>query len=381
MKRNDLLAKLQLVAPALAPNDIVPILTHIWFTGSRIMAYNDKIGISAPFKSEFKGAIPGALLINMLKTSAVEEVDLSEDRDALRVKAGGAKLDLAMLPPESFAFKMPAVDKNNSIPLSDKFLAAIQTCMRSVGADTSDPDQLGVTIIPEEKKGVSLFASDIGTLSHVYLTQELNMDKRVILPALFCEQLLALTKEEKAALEIYPEQNYALAIIGGVSLWGRLVASDNPRDFFRVMDEHIPAGAKKKMVEVPAKLEQILERAVLLTETEKSATIVTVKGKTMEFFSRSNLHGHELRDVMTVDGHPEVRVVIDAKHLRSGYGNFGKMLITERCAIMSEDNSYYLVASRGEPPKPRKEEPKRNTPRKQKEDEFDVGGTDDEIPF
>src|SRR5688572_14425066 len=100
MKRNELIALLNAVKPALSNNDLIPVLSMFWFTGSEILAYNDQISIQVPFKSNFVGALPGATLLAMLNSSLAEEVDLTQKGQTASLAAGKTKLKLACLPPD-----------------------------------------------------------------------------------------------------------------------------------------------------------------------------------------------------------------------------------------------------------------------------------------
>jgi DNA polymerase III sliding clamp (beta) subunit (PCNA family) len=348
VKREELLAKLDLIAPAFG-NDIVPILTHIWFTGSRVVAFNDKIAISAPFQSEFKGAIPGPLTINLLKASGALDVEFATKGNSLTIKGASMDLRLAMLPAEDFSslFTMPK-PLGTSPKLSAPFLAAVEGCLRSVSADTSAPDYMGVTLIPRKDR-VELFSTNDNTLSYATVKAKDLLSSRAILSTPFCEQLIKLTKDEDARLEINTSKKYALACIGDVLLFGKLIESDKPFDYDSILDKHFPEGVEKKFVPMPTKMEQVLTRAVILTDAERTPTQVTVKnGKRMDFYCRSDLHGHEMHDYIDIK-HPSVDVMLDAKLLALGFGSFEEMLITDRCAIMAKGEQYYFVASRGVP--------------------------------
>jgi DNA polymerase III sliding clamp (beta) subunit (PCNA family) len=309
-----------------------------------MMAYNDRIGISLPFRSEFKGAIPGALAINWLKASKAEPLEFSSDGRDLVIKAASAKLRLAMIGPDAFVFTMPKMQDDGVKPLTDEFLDGLSGCMRSVSTDGSVADQLGITIIPEGRE-LLLFSTNNHTLSYVRMPSgAFSMRRRTILPAAFCEQLLALAKDDEARLVV--TDKCVQASIGDVMLYGRLIESAQPLDFRKLIDSHIPNGGIKKMIDIPTKLEHILMRATILTEAERTTTKITVRGDKMDFYCRSDLHGHEYKDVLQVKDHPQVEVSLDSKLLQLGYGYFDKMLLTDRCAIMAKDQSFYMVAAR-----------------------------------
>src|ERR1700757_1851266 len=94
MLRKEILDKVQTVSPALANNDLVPVLSHLWFTGTSLMAYNDQIAISVPCKTDFKVAVPGATFISLLKNTIAKEIELSVANDEMQIKAASSRLKL-----------------------------------------------------------------------------------------------------------------------------------------------------------------------------------------------------------------------------------------------------------------------------------------------
>jgi len=166
-ERLQLRDKLEAVAPALSSSDIIPIMSHYWFTGSHVMAYNDRIAINCICKTDFKGALPG-LLLQLLKASQAPKLELEykpADSEVL-FKLGSSRVRLAVLPPADFVFDMPALeDDANALKSTRKALVAgIAACLASVGNDTSMPEQLGVSILPGDDE-LHLFATNNATLS------------------------------------------------------------------------------------------------------------------------------------------------------------------------------------------------------------------------
>lgn len=345
MKRVDILRKLEVIAPALANTDLIPILKCFWFTGSTVLAYNDQIGLSIPFKSDLRGAIPGSLLMSLLKASRAENIEMSQEGTSLKVKAASARFKLTVMSSDDFVFKMPKPSDGGTVPKDSRkeLLAGIDVCLRSVSNDTSVPDQLGVTLIPSDKS-LLLFSTNNATLSHARIDVKGKLGSfRAILPTSFCEQLLRITKDSSFQLEINKE--YALAsTTDGVLLFGRLIEADQPLDFPALLEHHLPKGMKG-FVPIPSKMELVLERAAIITESEKLPTQISVgeDGKMM-FLSQSKTYG-EVSDVIMFEGHhPRVQAKVEAKLLRAGYGHFESILVTDRCAIMAGKNKYYMIA-------------------------------------
>jgi DNA polymerase III sliding clamp (beta) subunit (PCNA family) len=353
MKRTELLDSLQTVAPALARNNLIPIQSHLWFLGTHVMAYhhnmmtnNDQIAIKVPCKTDFVGAVPGEL-IDLLKNSKATDVELQplETEAALQIKAAGSQFKLSMLPSDSFVFTMPKLGKHilpvPIIPLLD----AIETCMRSVGSDQSNPQGMGITLIANDKS-VSLYSTNDATLSYAKVTADkpITWKGPVILSSSFCEQLLKLDGDIK--LEILDDYDYALAVNdSGVVLFGRLISVTEHIDFASVVEASFPKNLKKNMVPIPKKLRSILGRAIVINEPNQKygSTRIAVKDGWMQLFTITGLGG--VYDEVLVEGHPDVvSVTLSCKHIKAGLA-FDKMLITDQCLIMADNNALYLLAA------------------------------------
>jgi hypothetical protein len=66
-----LIRALETVEPALAINQLIPLLTHYWFTGKSLIGYNGSIALQVPFQTDFRGAVPGKVL-ELLKRGSFE---------------------------------------------------------------------------------------------------------------------------------------------------------------------------------------------------------------------------------------------------------------------------------------------------------------------
>jgi DNA polymerase III sliding clamp (beta) subunit (PCNA family) len=349
MLRRDLLEKLEIVAPALATNALLPILTHYCLTGKALMAFNDQIAIAVPFESDVIGAVPGQVLLSLVKSSLAKLADISNVGDTLLVKLASTKIKLAYLSPDNFAHTMPSKRKNNFIVKDRKsFLDALKVCMLSVGHDTSITDQLGVTLIPDEgKPAVLAFSTDNATIAHARIElppESPPLKQRTILSEQFVKQVLTHGATEKA-MHFEINSDYALMEVPGITLFGRLIVSTSPIDFVDIASRHFPKEARKKVVPIPTKLEKILDRAVIITDsmTDQAATAVSCDGDIMKFVSKTSRG--EIAETMQTPGHPQVKTRLGPKLLRNGYGMFDSMLVSDGCMVMVKGNSFYMVSA------------------------------------
>jgi DNA polymerase III sliding clamp (beta) subunit (PCNA family) len=357
MNRVELVEKLNLVAPALSNNNLVPVLSHFWFRDNTLLCYNDQIAISTKLYANFAGAVPGDTLMSLLSVSRAKEVEFFTGKDAegkalpdgqLLIKAASSKLKLPFLPEEQTKiFEMPKPDTTKALPVDMTiFLEAIDSCTRSLKEDTSMPDSLGITLAIEESS-IAFYATNDSTISYsrIKLKTPIDASVRVVLSGNFCRQMLALSKiEGKRHIEIHDD--CSLFQCGDNILFGRLVDVQRPLDFDSVIENAFPKERKKDLVSIPTKLQLMLDRAVIITEskTERSKTAITVKQGVAKFFSQSEKG--EVRDsVQLEDAHPDVSVSIDPRLFKAGYGFFDKFTLTDQCLIMTKGSSLYLVSA------------------------------------
>lgn len=356
MNRVELVEKLDRVSPALSANNLVPVLSHFWFTNNTLMAYNDQIAISTKLASTFTGAVPGGTLNSLLSVSRAKDVEFlsGEDSDGkklpegqLLIKAASSKLKLPFMPEEATKlFEMPKPDPKNALSVKmDEFLEALESCMRSLKEDTSMPDSLGITLEFGSQQ-IDMFATNDATISYARVkSTKQQTEARVVISGNFCRQMISLAKLDGAKhIEIHDD--YSLFQCGDNILFGRLVDVARPLDFDSVIEQSFPKALHKNQVAIPSKLQLILERAVIITEskTERSKTAITVKQGIAKFYSHSDKG--EVRDSAQLEeAQPDVTVNIDPRLFKNGYGYFDKMLLTEQCLIMTKGTSLYLVSA------------------------------------
>lgn len=355
IKRTVLLDKLNEVAPALSDHNLIPILTHFWFTGESVLAYNDQIAISVPLKADFKGACPGSTLLDLLKASRAAEVTLTAEGETLNVKMGKSKIKLGLLPNSDFIFEMPPLQKDSVIKNSKPFIEGIAGCMPSVGTDMTVPDLAGVSIIPNAN-GLHFYGCNNATLSHVRV-KGMKIKNRLILSAPFCNQFLRLTEKKddegnKKPWSMQLTEDHAKVQVDDIHLFGRLLFTDAPQDFDSILKENYPEGEKRpKMTAIEDKLRKrlqlALDRAMIIARSklEPTQTKITIVDGRIKFYSRSELG--EITDNVDIK-HPDATIAIEAKLLKPGIDMADKMLITDRCAVMTKNDLLYLVCAYAE---------------------------------
>jgi DNA polymerase III sliding clamp (beta) subunit (PCNA family) len=218
------------------------------------------------------------------------------------------------------------------------------------------PDSLGITIgfAPNH---LDLYATNDATISYAQvrtkqaIVQILNDGKtkhafRVVLSGNFCRQMLSIAKTGGSShVEIHSD--YSLFVCNNTILFGRLIDVQRPLDFDAVIESSFPQELHKNLVSIPTKLQLMLERAIIITEskTERSKTAISIKDGIARFVSQSPEKG-EVKDSVQLEAqHPDVDVTIDPRLFKVGYGWADKMLLTDQCLIMTKGGSIYLVSA------------------------------------
>lgn len=361
MKREDLLAVLGLVDPAIAANDLIPILTHYWFTGKNVMAYNDVVAISAPYETEFKGALRGSLLSGILSKLPGENVDFLLEDGNVVIKSGRSKLKVTPLPEDSFIFTFPKVKEDKAaLVLTEKtrhaLMRAIDICLQSLSRRVSEPQRMGITIIPDGDR-LSFYSTDSVTLSAAYVSAKGHgFDGHITLSKLFCETALKLAQRKGIdKVHFYIDSEYAMMVFSdGVKLYGRLVDDPNPPNFAKIVGNYLPKGNKNSTIKIPSGLSEALDRAHLVVQKalEPTTRIKVTEGSNGDMVLRilaKSEHGEATESVKIDDQHPEVNVKIDLTRFREcDLSKFDSMLFDAGCIVLaSGGDMYHLIAVQG----------------------------------
>ena len=357
MNREELVRKLTKVKPALSSNALVPILTDYWFTGIRLMAFNDKIAISTPYKSDFIGTLPGNILLALLSSSSAKECTFSNPTPAkadkvseILITAGRTKMKLGVRDLEETGFDFPK--KSPEYALTDQtamaLCQAIESCIPSLGNDPSSPDKLGVTLIPG-KHFCSIFATDSVTITYAKIPIDSGeLKNRVLLSGIFCKEITPIVKDQSTVyLEITPD--HILLAAGGTILHGKLLTSDNPYSFESIVNHHYPPGLEKRLVQIPPRLSNALDRASIIMDDgmDDDKTSVEITGGVIHFLSKSK-HG-QVDDVINIGGHEDVKVRFNPKLVRAGCERYKDIMFRSDSIVMTnkgkEPEVVYLVSA------------------------------------
>lgn len=347
MERKVLIDLLSEVAPALANNQLIPILAHFCFNGKTVTGYDGHMGISVACATDFKGGLPPTLLA-LLNSSRSKAVELVQEDDTMVVKAAKSRFKMAVMPTEDFVFSMPKLPHDEAFPVdAGRFLQGLECCLRSTGNDTSSSDYMGVTLIADAKaKKLRMFSTDRASVSSatVPLKGKVEFD-RVVLATEFVKQVLRIGKgATKLMMDIDDERT--ILKHGEATLFGKHVDLDNnPMDFVQIVDRAVTAANRKSMIDIPTAFAGVLERACIVTDSAVDKTRTQVKVVDGQASFKSKSERGEVTDTCQLKDHPDVSCAIDAGKFKAGYGSFTEMLLTKDVAVMADGELLYLVST------------------------------------
>lgn len=358
MKRNELLNTLSVVEPALAATDLLPVLTHFWFTGDEVMAYNDVIALSTPFETEFRAAIKGSVLKAMLSKASHKDVELNIGDDEATVKCGRVKMTMPILSDESFLFEFPEVDEDDIISVDpEQFARGLDVCLQSLGAHISEPERKGVMIDAASKKSLNLYSTDSVTMSHAVVSTKKphGVKHHFTISESFCEIAVKLMKKKGGKdFTLYAAEDYVLLHMADETrLYGRILDDANPPKFSKVLNDYMPGDADNMLMDIPKGFDRLLDRAFIVVSKalDPVTTLSVAPSKRGKDGSVLRLHAKsengDVRDSLALSAsHPEVSVVIDLSRFREcDLGKFDKIMIHDRCVLLRKGkNCTHLVS-------------------------------------
>jgi hypothetical protein len=269
MNREELVTALKKCRPALASNDLIPVLSHYCFDKDRVFAYNDVMCIAVEVPVGIRCALPGDPLYRIIESFSSEEVFLEQQKtDVLvRGKTKKSKVVMPFLPPPTYLYRDP-LDSNikQEMDLTEEFVNGLQFCLDSVPDNALLPYQMGVTLA----KDGFMYASDGTTVA--YAEASMGIERAIILPAAFCKQVVSLFTEEDAGV-LFLGSDFAIAEFNpGVMVFTKLPFDAEVGRFEKVIDDHIPAGPGARFFDIPKQLAACLDRclAVLSSDLEKT---------------------------------------------------------------------------------------------------------------
>jgi DNA polymerase III sliding clamp (beta) subunit (PCNA family) len=375
--REQLLSVLADVAPALAKSATIPGLDHLWFDGKHVYAYDGGLGIRKELKTDLECGLPGKVLLDLIRTSALKEVEIEAAKAGVVLKMGKSKVNLVALDNERapWAFPAPSKKTKSILELTDDVLAAFTRVafVRRSGKPTTAVHN-GISVVPQQKV-TEFYATDSQSIARV--TLKLVLDEEVpsfIAPWGFVDAFLALV-EPGATVQVLDD---CLLVIGQDVLIGSnlLEFPDHP-DLPKTVNG---ANTGKEGADIPAGLQSVLDRAAILSGDKLASVQLSVGEKTLTISGKYKLGA--VNEALTLSkAFPVAGGAFNSEYVRRGLGTAKAMVLTEKALVMQDDDFVYIVAKVYEPKQETKDEGKAKEPISRRKAPARSDDMDDEIPF
>src|SRR5215469_10592117 len=353
--RSLLLAVTELASPALGTaKNLVPGLSHFWFDGDTITAFNDILGIRVAFQSDFTGGVEGERLLGILKNSTAKHVTLEarteRRREVLSVEVGSVVVTLPLRPVTESLFREQFPDDIRRECLVDKtFIDAIKLLMLSCGnKKLASPAERGVTLI-QGKSHIDAYTTADATVSWVRLDNcAVMVPGRVIWPRDFCDYFVKHFGDGTRVLvtedAVWCQTGKDTEDSYNVTVYTRLIEDNTPSDFAAFINRYKDAVAVA--FKIPADLPKALLRAeaMLPEKTPVELEVTTTDDDTRVLRLFSDTATGVFDDMVELDGaagHDEIRALADVKLIRRALPGRTSLAITRACVVLTGPRGFF----------------------------------------
>ena len=344
--REKLLKVLNMVKPAVATKDYIPILNNFLFEDGAVTAYNDIIAINSACDVTINFCVSADLLIKALNSFKSETVEFyREGERGVMLKSGKSKINLPELPVDSFPEFITKTKLLGKFTASKEMLTGISRCLLATGNDANHPEQQGITLDPfYSETEAALYSTDNATISRYTFVTDDEQHDPLILPTVFCEQLLAISKTLKVEAEvgIYAGCLIARFAREGKSavLFGKRLVDTAPMSFTEIVDKYI----NKKLVlhDMPETFAECFERALMVQQANiPNISLVTVDNGKIKIESATSIG--EAVDEIYFDGE-EVQFSIDPSLVKRTVDMADKIAMLRTVFVLAGDNYLHLIS-------------------------------------
>jgi|SRR5215469_740083 len=355
VRRDLLLAVLEAASPALGTaRNLVPGLSHFWFDGKTVTAFNDVLGIRVTMESDFTGGVEGERLLGVLKNSTAKQVTLKTRtgrNPALSVEAGSAGVTLPMRPIEESLFR-EEFPRDTGFTISKELIEALKLTMLSCNnKKLASPAERGITLI---QKGTTLdaYTTDDSTVSWSRIAEaQLFPTKtgRAIWPREFCDYIFR--NFGHGTRVAFVDNAVWCADDTGVTVYTKLVEDNSVVDFPGFVSNY------EKEIAVAFKIPEELPKALLRAEAmipEKAPIeleVTTVSDgdedvRVLRLYANNAIG--EFDDLVEIDatGH-DLTVKADVKLIRRALPGRTSVAITRQSVVLTGPaNFFHFISTR-----------------------------------
>lgn len=199
----------------------------------KLTSTNLEIGINCQVRgkieAEGKITVQAKLLADYINSLSHDRVDLSAEKDNLRIASGQAQTVIKGSPAEEFPL-IPKVEKKRNYQVKVKeFKKAVMQVIFAAAADESRPEISGIFLKPENNS-LTLAATDSYRLAErkIKLEKESKEGEGVIIPARTLQELVRILSDDTEVLDFYLNENQALFEFDGIEIISRLIEGQYP---------------------------------------------------------------------------------------------------------------------------------------------------------
>ena len=340
MNRVELVKQLDLISPALADNNLVPIFTCYTFEHNIVYASSDSLTILAPSEptgQKMPFAVAGVTLRELLKNSGGTDVKFNIIKDTLVVETGKSTFKLPYFGATDLIFREPVEEKwAVKVPINEDLLRGISICLTTTSRDNSMPAIMGVCF-----SDINIFSCDGDAITRVatkFITKGVYTVSNQ-----FCDALLKIcneTETTEGTLEI--NNNWAKATLkNGFIIYGRIIENDNPLDHATLIKDTMKGEGK--FVPLPEGFDEALSRARVLADLESKPTTLVVEGNKLKLITDTILG--EAIDVLGIKGHPPVQASVHASLVQRSIKVCDQISIRTNCTCYRLGDTVLQVVS------------------------------------
>lgn len=339
MNRGYLVQTLELIKPALATNNTIPIFQCFCFDENGVYGSDDVIAIMGPSEVDVGGpiALHGSTILGLLSNSSSEEVTFTQKGQEVTVTLGKSVSKLPFMPRENFIFEKPGTKWEFRFLFTESVYEGINLCLNTVSKDTTQPALNGVTI-----QGDNLFSCDGDVLTRVKLVNSVG-DKRTLMSTPFCEAVCRIWKSlEMTTGSLFFSKDWAYAQLGDWSVYGRVLEIPNPIDFENEIKKTI--NVTPDWQPIPKGLAEALSRARVLADPESQKTKINIGKGGLKMSTET--HMGEVKDTLPFKGR-DVDLNINAAHVYRALEHGEQISFLENCTLLESPNVLQLVSNMG----------------------------------
>lgn len=339
-----LLSALDMCKPALATSSNRAVeLTHYWFDGDFVSAYNGRLGVVHPLDTpDIKGGVPITLQSWLEKTEG-EEADLTTKGKELIIKVGSSHATFAMLEASKQILR-PSFDliDGDGVELDATLIDGLKNVLVSLDPKSATPARMGAFFVPAYGY-LDIYATDDNSVSwlKVKLPDNYKLESHIVIPTGFIEQLLKILPEggkdslfvhDRAVVAVNPD---------GVMVIGNLVDCPVIPDFTAMLSAYEKDSASE--VPIPEVLLGALDRVMLVPN---KTTQFSVENGVLYIISDTK-GSTRFEEAMTVtSNHPNVIEFFDPVYLHRALSGRTSMRIEKsRLCMKGPAGFVHLVAS------------------------------------